>query len=156
FSKEIEEQLRQADMVPAGGIDPAASISVGSAEPFPTIIEPVHADETSFPTHWKVVMSECDKEEEEEHDVDPFIKLANAAAASDAHVGFSTGAPTGPSTVSPSSTTVSPSSTTVSTSSSVPAAKTIPAGSGTTPESTSSTFRDTRKGKGIAVDEPTP
>ncbi|GKF72048.1 hypothetical protein Tco_0208162, partial [Tanacetum coccineum] len=80
FSKDTEEHLRQADMVPAGSIDPAASISagsidpaasisagsidpvasisagsiapaasisVGSAEPFPTVIEPVHADETS-------------------------------------------------------------------------------------------------------------
>ncbi|GJY94718.1 hypothetical protein Tco_0511079 [Tanacetum coccineum] len=51
FSKDTEEHLRQADMVPAGSIDPAASISAGSidpaasisagpAEPFPTIIEP--------------------------------------------------------------------------------------------------------------------
>ncbi|GJR50408.1 putative ribonuclease H-like domain-containing protein [Tanacetum coccineum] len=60
FSKDTEEHLRQADMVPAGSIDPAASISAGSidpaasisagsAEPFPTVIEPVHADETSLP-----------------------------------------------------------------------------------------------------------
>ncbi|GKC36723.1 putative ribonuclease H-like domain-containing protein, partial [Tanacetum coccineum] len=71
FSKDTEEHLRQADMVPAGSIDPAASISAGSidpaasisagsidpaasistgtAEPFPTFIEPVHADETSLP-----------------------------------------------------------------------------------------------------------
>ncbi|GJX74762.1 hypothetical protein Tco_0313357 [Tanacetum coccineum] len=120
----------------------------------------------------KVVMSESDKEEEEEQDVDPLIKLANAAAASDAHVdvspgadippspplptdmsagvssGVSTGAPTGPSTVSPSSTTVP-------TSSSVPAAETIPAGSGTTPASPSSPVRIARKGKGVAVEEPT-
>ncbi|GJZ22612.1 hypothetical protein Tco_0559651 [Tanacetum coccineum] len=33
----------------AGSIDPAASISAGSAEPFSTVIEPVHADETSLP-----------------------------------------------------------------------------------------------------------
>ncbi|GJU32441.1 putative ribonuclease H-like domain-containing protein, partial [Tanacetum coccineum] len=55
-----EEHLRQADMVPAGSIapaasisadsiDPAASISAGPAEPFPTVIEPVHADDTSLP-----------------------------------------------------------------------------------------------------------
>ncbi|GKF20746.1 hypothetical protein Tco_0069384, partial [Tanacetum coccineum] len=49
FSKDTEEQLRQADMVHAGSIDPAASISAGFAEPFPTVIEPVHADETSLP-----------------------------------------------------------------------------------------------------------
>ncbi|GJW95699.1 putative ribonuclease H-like domain-containing protein [Tanacetum coccineum] len=49
FSKDTEEHLSQADMVPAGGIDPAASISTGTAEPFPTVIEPVHADETSLP-----------------------------------------------------------------------------------------------------------
>ncbi|GKB51869.1 hypothetical protein Tco_0902622 [Tanacetum coccineum] len=81
FSKDTEEHLRQADMVHAGSIvpaasipassidpaasifagsiDPAASISAGSiapvasisagfAEPFPTVIEPVHADETSL------------------------------------------------------------------------------------------------------------
>ncbi|GJR53622.1 hypothetical protein Tco_1404143 [Tanacetum coccineum] len=97
----------------------------------------------------KVVMSESDKEDEEEQDVDPLIKLANVAAASDAHVGVSTGAPTGPSIVSPGSTTVP-------TSSSVPAAETILVGSGTTPESPSSSVRDARKGKGVAVDEPTP
>ncbi|GJR79203.1 putative ribonuclease H-like domain-containing protein [Tanacetum coccineum] len=61
FSKDTEEHLRQADIearrnmvsagsiVPAGSIDPAASISAGPAEPFPTVIEPVHADETSLP-----------------------------------------------------------------------------------------------------------
>ncbi|GJY06732.1 ribonuclease H-like domain-containing protein [Tanacetum coccineum] len=71
FSKDTEEHLRQADMVPAGSIDPAASISAGSidpaasisagsidpaasisagsAKPFPTVIEPVHADGTSLP-----------------------------------------------------------------------------------------------------------
>ncbi|GKD16816.1 putative ribonuclease H-like domain-containing protein [Tanacetum coccineum] len=82
FSTDTEEPLRQADVVPAGSIDPAASIpagridpaasipagsidpaasnsvgsldpaasiSAGSAKPFPTIIEPVHADETSLP-----------------------------------------------------------------------------------------------------------
>ncbi|GJY52092.1 hypothetical protein Tco_0442939 [Tanacetum coccineum] len=121
----------------------------------------------------KVVMSESDKEEEEEQDVDSLIKLANAAAASAAHVdvspgadippnpplptdmsagvssGVSPGAPTGPSTVSPSITTVP-------TSSSVPAAETIPVGSGTTPESPSSPIKDARKGKGVAIDEPTP
>ncbi|GJZ12071.1 hypothetical protein Tco_0546830 [Tanacetum coccineum] len=40
----------------------------------------------------KVVMSESDTEEEEEQDVDPLIKLAKAAAASDAHVNVSPGA----------------------------------------------------------------
>ncbi|GKC72028.1 putative ribonuclease H-like domain-containing protein [Tanacetum coccineum] len=71
FSKDTEEHLRQADMVPTGSIDPAASISAGNIdpaasitagsidptasistgthEPFPTIIEPVHADDTSLP-----------------------------------------------------------------------------------------------------------
>ncbi|GJT99172.1 putative ribonuclease H-like domain-containing protein [Tanacetum coccineum] len=37
---DTEEHLSQADMVPAGGIDPAASISTGTAEQFPTVIEP--------------------------------------------------------------------------------------------------------------------
>ncbi|GJS09922.1 DNA-directed DNA polymerase [Tanacetum coccineum] len=106
-------------------------------------------------------------------DLMPTIEQGEAAAASDAHVdvspgadippspplptdmsagvssGVSTGAPTGPSTVSPGSTTVP-------TSSSVPAAETIPASSGTTPETPSSPVRDARKGKGVAVEEPTP
>ncbi|GJU43946.1 hypothetical protein Tco_1201212 [Tanacetum coccineum] len=126
----------------------------------------------------KVVMSESDKEEEEEQDVDPLIKLAKAAAASDAHVDVSpgadvpssppyptsdvpttedptdvpsVGAPTGPSTISPGSTIVP-------TSSFVHAAETIPANSGTTPETPSSHVRDVRKGKGVAVEahSPTP
>ncbi|GJY04793.1 putative ribonuclease H-like domain-containing protein [Tanacetum coccineum] len=60
FSKDAEEHLRQADKVPASSIDPAAGISAGSidlaasisassVEPFPTVIEPVYADETSLP-----------------------------------------------------------------------------------------------------------
>ncbi|GKB69174.1 hypothetical protein Tco_0930586, partial [Tanacetum coccineum] len=60
----------------------------------------------------------------------------------------SVGAPTGPSPVSPGSTTVP-------TSSYVPTAETIPANSGTTPETPSSPLRDARKGKGVAVEEPT-
>ncbi|GKG08400.1 hypothetical protein Tco_0334232, partial [Tanacetum coccineum] len=94
----------------------------------------------------QVVMSESDTEEQ---DVDPLIKLAKAAATSNAHVGVSTSAPTSPSTVSPGSTTVP-------TSSSVPAAETIPASHGTTPETPSSPVREARKGKGVAVEEPTP
>ncbi|GKC05832.1 hypothetical protein Tco_0997442 [Tanacetum coccineum] len=124
----------------------------------------------------KFVLTDSDKEEDVELDVDPLIKLAKAAAtaaaASAVPIGGSheadilpsssiptdefaggsdvpAGATTGPSTVSPSSTTVP-------TPSSVPAADTIPAGSGTTPESPSSPVRDARKGKGVAVNEPTP
>ncbi|GKE85695.1 hypothetical protein Tco_1559437, partial [Tanacetum coccineum] len=59
FSNDTKEHLRQAHMVPTGSIDPAASISAGSidpatsisagsAEPFPTVIKPVHANETSL------------------------------------------------------------------------------------------------------------
>ncbi|GJX16635.1 hypothetical protein Tco_0217467 [Tanacetum coccineum] len=138
-----------------------------------TLVKKVKALELKLNTRSrKVVMSESDKEEEEEQDVDPLIKLAKAAAASDAHVDVSPGAdippspplstefptdvpsdgaPTGPSTVSPGSTTVP-------TSSSVPAAETIPANSGTTPETPSSLVRDVKKGKGVAVeaDSPTP
>ncbi|GKE46290.1 hypothetical protein Tco_1477548 [Tanacetum coccineum] len=58
-------------------------------------------------------------------------------------------APTGPSIVSPGSTTVP-------TSGSVPAAETIPASSATTTATPSSPVRDARKGKGVAVEEPTP
>ncbi|GJU67514.1 putative ribonuclease H-like domain-containing protein [Tanacetum coccineum] len=53
--------------------------------------------------------------------------------------------PTGPSTISPGSTTVP-------TSSSIPADESIPARSGTT----TATPSDDRKGKGVAVEEPTP
>ncbi|GJU37429.1 hypothetical protein Tco_1185783 [Tanacetum coccineum] len=59
------------------------------------------------------------------------------------------GAPTGPSTISPGSTTIP-------TSSFVPTAEIIPANSGTTPKTPSSPVKDARKGKGVAVDEPTP
>ncbi|GJR81468.1 hypothetical protein Tco_0152253 [Tanacetum coccineum] len=115
-----------------------------------TLVKKVKALELKLNTRsMKVVMSESDKEEEEEQDVDPLIKLAKAVAASDAHVDVSPGvdippglplstefptkvpsdgAPTGPSTISPSSTTVP-------TSSYVPAAA---AGSRTTPETPSS------------------
>ncbi|GKC37060.1 hypothetical protein Tco_1049444 [Tanacetum coccineum] len=58
-------------------------------------------------------------------------------------------APTGPSIVSPGSTTVP-------TSSSIPAAEQIPARSGTTTATPSSPIRDAKKGKGVAVEEPTP
>ncbi|GKE92504.1 hypothetical protein Tco_1573599, partial [Tanacetum coccineum] len=57
--------------------------------------------------------------------------------------------PTGPSTVSPGSTTVP-------TSHSIPATEPIPARSGTTTATPSSPVRDARKGKGVAVKEPTP
>ncbi|GKF46723.1 hypothetical protein Tco_0136525, partial [Tanacetum coccineum] len=67
----------------------------------------------------------------------------------DMSAGVSSGVSTGPSTISPGSTTVP-------TSSSIPAAKTIPASSGTTLETPSSPVRDARKGKGVAVKEPTP
>ncbi|GKE74191.1 hypothetical protein Tco_1536232 [Tanacetum coccineum] len=124
------------------------------------------------------MLTDSNKDEDADQDVDPLIKLAKTAAAAlavpasavptggshkaeispsssiptDEFAGGSdvpAGATTGPSTVSPSSTTVP-------TPSSVPAADTIPAGSGTTPESPSSPVRDARKGKGVAVNEPTP
>ncbi|GKB68520.1 hypothetical protein Tco_0929932 [Tanacetum coccineum] len=120
----------------------------------------------------KVVLTDSDKEEDAELNVDPLIKLAKAAATSvvptdgfheaeippsfsvptDDSAGGSkvpAGATTGPSTVYPSSTTVP-------TTGSVPAAALIPAGSSTTLESPSSPERDARKGKGIAVDKPSP
>ncbi|GKF53754.1 hypothetical protein Tco_0160664, partial [Tanacetum coccineum] len=58
-------------------------------------------------------------------------------------------APTRPSTVSPGSTTVP-------TISSIPAVEPIPARSGTTTVTPSSHVKDDRKGKGVAVEEPTP
>ncbi|GKG39175.1 hypothetical protein Tco_0463320, partial [Tanacetum coccineum] len=49
FSNDTEELLRQAHLVLPDSFDPAASISTGTAEQFPTVIEPVHADEPSLP-----------------------------------------------------------------------------------------------------------
>ncbi|GJX07435.1 hypothetical protein Tco_0195367 [Tanacetum coccineum] len=82
-----------------------------------------------------------------EADIPPssFVPTDEFAGGSDVPAG----ATTGPSTVYPSSTTVP-------TTSSVPVAAQIPAGSGTTPESPSSPVRDAKKGKGIAIDKPSP
>ncbi|GKA07651.1 putative ribonuclease H-like domain-containing protein, partial [Tanacetum coccineum] len=127
----------------------------------------------------KVVLSDSDQEEggEQAVDLDALIALANAAVTVDSTKspgGASSNpaacsydptsdvpttdvptdvpsgvAPTGPSTVSPGSTTVP-------TSSFIPAAEPIPARSGTTTATRSSPVRDARKGKGVAVEEPTP
>ncbi|GKC88688.1 hypothetical protein Tco_1149337, partial [Tanacetum coccineum] len=137
-----------------------------------TLVKKVKALELKLNTRSrKAVMSESDKEEEEEQDVDPLIKLAKVVAASAAHVDVSPGADVPPSLPYPTSdvptdvpsigaptvpSTVSSGSTTIPTSRSVPAAETIPANSDTTPETPSSPVRDARKGKGVAVEEPTP
>ncbi|GKA92015.1 hypothetical protein Tco_0813940 [Tanacetum coccineum] len=127
----------------------------------------------------KVVVSDSDKEDggEQDVDLDALHALANAAVTvdstkspggassnpaacsydptsdvptSDVPTDVPSGvAPTGPSTVSPGSTTVP-------TSSSIPAAEPIPARSGTTTATPSSPVKDARKGKGVAVEEPTP
>ncbi|GKA85345.1 hypothetical protein Tco_0806999, partial [Tanacetum coccineum] len=124
----------------------------------------------------KVVLTDSDKEEDAELNVDPLIKLAQAAATAaaasvaptdgfhEAKIPPSSSVPTDDSgggsevpagdTTGPS--TIYPSSIIVPTTSSVPVAAPIPAGSGTTPESPSSPERDARKGKGIAVDTPSP
>ncbi|GJS31362.1 hypothetical protein Tco_0491982 [Tanacetum coccineum] len=146
-----------------------------------TLVQKVNSQESDLQSYKfvvsrrkrKFVLTDSDKEEDAELDVDPLIKLAQAAATAaavptdglheadippsssvptDEFAGGSdvpAGATTGPSTIYPSSTTVP-------TTSSVPAAAPIPAGSGTTPESPSSPERDARKGKGIAVDKPSP
>ncbi|GJZ02768.1 hypothetical protein Tco_0520729 [Tanacetum coccineum] len=146
----------------------------------PKLVKKVKALEVKLKTKKrKVVLSDSDQEDggEPDVDLDALNALANAAVTVDStkspggpsknpaacsydptsdvpSTEFPTdvpsdGAPTGPSTVSPGSTTVP-------TSSSVPAAATIPASSGTTPETPSSPVRDARKGKGVAVEEPTP
>ncbi|GJX68187.1 hypothetical protein Tco_0303914 [Tanacetum coccineum] len=126
----------------------------------------------------KVVVSDSDKEDggEQDVDLDALHALANAVVTVD-----STKSPGGasinpaacsydptsdvpttdvptdvPSGVAPPGpSTVSPGSTTVPTSSSVPAAETISARSGTTTATPSSPVRDARKGKGVAIEEPT-
>ncbi|GKE86545.1 hypothetical protein Tco_1560287, partial [Tanacetum coccineum] len=63
------------------------------------LVKKVKALELNLKTrNRKVVMSASDNEEEEEQDMDPLIKLAKAAAASDAHVDVSPSAdiPTSP------------------------------------------------------------
>ncbi|GJY36118.1 putative ribonuclease H-like domain-containing protein [Tanacetum coccineum] len=151
----------------------------------PKLVKKVKALEVKLKTKKrKVVLSDSDQEDggEPDVDLDALNALANAAVTVDStkspggpsknpaacsydptsdvpttevpSTEFPTDvpsdvAPTGPSTVSPGSTTVP-------TSSSVPAAETIPASSGTTPATPSSPVRDARKGKGVAVEEPTP
>ncbi|GJX64555.1 hypothetical protein Tco_0298898, partial [Tanacetum coccineum] len=122
----------------------------------------------------KVVVSDSDKEDggEQDVDLDALHALANAAVTVD-----STKSPGGPSrnpaaysydpttdvttdvpsgADPPGPLTVSPGSITVPTSSSVPAAETIPARSGTTTTTPSSPVRDARKRKGVVVEKPTP
>ncbi|GJY69129.1 hypothetical protein Tco_0472111 [Tanacetum coccineum] len=127
----------------------------------------------------KVVVSDSDKEDggEQDVDLDALHALANAAVTVD-----STKSPGGassnpaacsdvptsdvptsdvptdvPSGVAPTCPlTVSPGSTTVPTCSFIPAAEPIPARSGTTTATSTSPVKDARKGKGVAVEEPTP
>ncbi|GKD49423.1 hypothetical protein Tco_1278399 [Tanacetum coccineum] len=76
----------------------------------------------------------------------PTTKVPSTEFPTDIPSGVS---PTGPSTVSPGSTTIP-------TRSSVPAAETIPASSATTTATPLLPVRDAQKGKGVAVEEPTP
>ncbi|GJV39033.1 hypothetical protein Tco_1417473, partial [Tanacetum coccineum] len=113
----------------------------------------------------KFVMTDSDKEEEAEQDVDPLIKLEQAAATAaavptdglhEANIPPSSSVPTDefaggsdvPAGATTGPSTVYHSSTTVPTTNYVPAAAPIPASSGTSPESPSSPERDARKGKG--------
>ncbi|GKE98142.1 hypothetical protein Tco_0021493 [Tanacetum coccineum] len=123
----------------------------------------------------KVVVSDSDKEDRGEQDVDldALHALANAAVTvnSTKSLGGASSNPAAcsydptsnvpttdvPSGVAPTGpSTVSPGSTTVPTSSSIPAAEPIPARGGTTTATPSSPVKDARKGKGVAVEEPTP
>ncbi|GJZ65740.1 hypothetical protein Tco_0622436 [Tanacetum coccineum] len=120
-----------------------------------TLVQKVNTQESELKAHkllFKEVVGKLVKrvkllEDKLKADIPPSSSIPTDEFAGGSDV--PAGATTGPSTVSPSSTTVP-------TPSSVPAAETIPAGSGTTPESPSSPVRDARKGKGVAVDEPTP
>ncbi|GJW86462.1 hypothetical protein Tco_0161802 [Tanacetum coccineum] len=128
----------------------------------------------------KVVVSDSDKEDggEQDVDLDALHALANAAVTVDSTKSpggassnpaacsydptsdvptsdvLTTDVPSGVAPIGPS--TISPGSTTVPTSSSIPTAEPIPARSGTTTATPSSPVRDARKGKGIAVKESTP
>ncbi|GJR46238.1 putative ribonuclease H-like domain-containing protein [Tanacetum coccineum] len=146
----------------------------------PKLVKKVKALEVKLKTKKrKVVLSDSDQEDGGEPvvDLDALIALANAAVTVDSTIspgGASrnpaacsydptsdvptTAVPTDvPSGVDPTGpSTVSPGSTTVPTSSSIPATAPIPARSGTTTATPSSPVRDARKGKGVAVEEPTP
>ncbi|GJY01222.1 hypothetical protein Tco_0359374 [Tanacetum coccineum] len=102
----------------------------------------------------KFVLTDSDKEEDAELDVDPLIKLAKAAATAlllSARFLLFAGGSDVPAGATTGPLTISPSSTTVPTPSSVLAAETIPTGSGTTPESPSLPVRDAKKGKGVVA-----
>ncbi|GJW02650.1 hypothetical protein Tco_1561506, partial [Tanacetum coccineum] len=146
----------------------------------PKLVKKVKALEVKLKTKKrKVVLSDLDQEDRGEPvvDLDALIALANAAVTVDSTIspgGASrnpavcsydptsdvptTAVPTDvPSGVDPTGpSTVSPGSTTVPTSSSIPATAPITARSGTTTATPSSPVRDARKGKGVAVEEPTP
>ncbi|GJU35413.1 hypothetical protein Tco_1183767 [Tanacetum coccineum] len=147
----------------------------------PKLVKKVKALEVKLKTKKrKVVLSDSDQDDggEQDVDLDALIALANAAVTVDSTKspgGSSSNpvacsydptsddptsddptsvVPTGvPSGVDPTgSSTVSPGSTTVPTSSSIPADGSFLARSGTT----TATHSDDRKGKGVAVEEPTP
>ncbi|GJZ43793.1 putative ribonuclease H-like domain-containing protein [Tanacetum coccineum] len=151
----------------------------------PKLVKKVNALEVKLKTKKrKVVLSDSDPKDGGEPvvDLDALIALANAAVTVDSTKSPSgpskiptacsydpttdvpttkvpsTDVPTDvPSGVAPTGpSTVSPGSTTVPTSSSVHAAETVPARSGTTTATPSSPVTDARKGKGVAVEEPTP
>ncbi|GKA58580.1 hypothetical protein Tco_0757768 [Tanacetum coccineum] len=167
----------------SGGAEDPITLTALSAV-VSTLVQKVHSLETELKAHKQlfkdvVVVSDSDKEDEGEQDVDldALHALANAAVTVD-----STKSPGGPSSnpaacsydptsdvpttevptdvpsgVAPTGpSTISPGSTTVPTSSSIPAAEPNPARSGTTTATLSSPVRDARKGKGIAVEESTP
>ncbi|GKG31966.1 hypothetical protein Tco_0426916, partial [Tanacetum coccineum] len=144
----------------------------------PKLVKKVKALEVKLKTKKrKVVLSDSNKEDRGEQDVDldALNALANAAVTVDStkspggpsknpaacsyvpttevrSTNVPTDVPSGVASTGPSN--VSPGSTTVPTSSSVPAAETIPPRSGTTTATPSSPIRDARKGKGVAVEEP--
>ncbi|GKE32250.1 hypothetical protein Tco_1451572, partial [Tanacetum coccineum] len=138
----------------------------------PKLVKKVKALEVKLKTKKrKVVLSDSDQEDGGEPvvDLDALIALANAAVTVDSIIspGGASRNPTSdvptttvptdvPSGVDPTGpSTVSPGSTTVPTSSFIPATAPIPARSGTTTATPSSPVKDARKGKGVAVEEPT-
>ncbi|GKC93955.1 hypothetical protein Tco_1159397, partial [Tanacetum coccineum] len=163
----------------SGGIEDLSTLTALSSV-VSSLVQKVKTLETELKDH-KQLFKDVKKTLEE--DVDALIKLAKAAVTIEstipsggadipadvspsADVPTSTTVPSGvsagisadvPSGVAPTGpSTISPGSTTVPTSSSIPAAKPIPARSGTTTATPSSPVRDARKGKGVAVEEPTP
>ncbi|GJU71381.1 hypothetical protein Tco_1262786 [Tanacetum coccineum] len=140
----------------SGGPENPITISALSSA-VSTLVKKVHSLETELKAHKKLFKDVVPKlvKKVKALELDALNALANATVTVD-----STKSPGGPSKNPPACsydpTGDVPTTKVPSTDSSIPTAETIPASSGTTPPTPSSPVRDARKGKGVAIEEPTP